>query len=46
VLWNQAVHRERDVAANRPDTIIKNKKEKTCTLINVAILADRNIVQN
>jgi hypothetical protein len=25
--------------------IIKNKKEKTCTLINVAISADRNVVQ-
>jgi len=23
---------------------MKNKKEKTCTLIDVAILADRNVV--
>ena len=30
---------------NRPDIIIKNKKEKTCTLIDVAIPADRNVVQ-
>jgi len=45
VLWNQAVHREREVTANRPDIIIKNKKEKTCTLIDVAIPADRNVVQ-
>ena len=43
VLWNQAVHREREVTANRPDIIIKNKKEKTCTLIDVAIPADRNL---
>jgi hypothetical protein len=28
-----------------PDIIIKNKKEKTCTLIDVAIPADRNGVQ-
>jgi len=27
------------------DIIIKNNKEKTCTLIDVAIPADRNIVQ-
>jgi hypothetical protein len=40
VLWNQAVH-----TANRPDIIIKNKKEKTCTLIDVAVPADRNVVQ-
>ena len=45
VLWNQEVHTDREVAANRPDIIIKNKKEKTCTLIDVAIPADRNVVQ-
>jgi hypothetical protein len=37
VLWNQAAHTEREVTANRPDIIIKNKKEKTCRLIDVAI---------
>jgi len=45
VLWNQAVHTDREVTANRPEIIIKNKKEKTCTLIEVAIPADRNVVQ-
>ena len=45
VLWNQAVHRDGEVTANRPDIIIKNKKEKTCKLIDVAIPADRNVVQ-
>jgi hypothetical protein len=36
---------DREVTANRPDIIIKNQKEKTCTLIDVAIPADRNVVQ-
>ena len=27
VLWNQVVHTDREVTANRPDIIIKNKKE-------------------
>jgi len=45
VLWNQAGHTDREVTANKPDIIIKNKKEKTCTLIDVAIPADRNVVQ-
>jgi len=45
VLWNQAVHTDREVTANRPDKIIKNKKEKTCTMIDVAIPVDRNVVQ-
>ena len=45
LLWNQAVHTDREVTANRPDIIIKNKKDKTCTLIDVAVPADRNVVQ-
>jgi hypothetical protein len=45
VLWNQAVHIDRKVTANRPNIILKNKKENTCTLINVAIPKDRNVVQ-
>jgi hypothetical protein len=35
----------REVTANRPDKIIKKEKEKTCILINVAIPADRNVIQ-
>jgi hypothetical protein len=45
VLWNQAVHTDRKDTANRPDIKIKNKKEKTCTLMDVAVPADRNVVQ-
>jgi len=45
VLWNQAVHTERDDRANRPDIKLRNKEQKTCTLIDVAIPADRNVVQ-
>ena len=43
VLWNQAVHTDREVTANKPDIIIKNKKEKICTLVDVAKPADRNV---
>ena len=39
------MHTDREVTANRPVIIIKNKKEKTCTLIDVAIPAERNVVQ-
>ena len=45
MLWNQAIHTDREVTANRPDIIIKNQKEKTCILIDVARPADRNVVQ-
>jgi hypothetical protein len=43
VLWNQSVRTHTEVTANRTDMIIKNKKEKTCTLIDVAIPADRGV---
>jgi hypothetical protein len=36
VLWNQTVHTDRKITANRADIIIKNNKERTCTLIDVA----------
>jgi len=39
----QYTHRE--VTTNGSDIIIKNKKEKTCMLIDAAIPADRNVVQ-
>ena len=45
MLWNQAVHTDGEFTANRPDIIIKNKKEKTCILIDMAIPAHRNVAQ-
>jgi uncharacterized protein YabN with tetrapyrrole methylase and pyrophosphatase domain len=35
VLWNQVVHTDREVTANRPDIKIKKKKEKTYILRTV-----------
>jgi hypothetical protein len=31
--------------ANRPDIIIKNKEDKTCLVIDVAIPSDKNVIQ-
>jgi hypothetical protein len=45
LLRNQVIHSDREVMANRLDIIIKNKKEKTCLLIDVVIPADRNGIQ-
>jgi hypothetical protein len=45
VLWNQGVQTDREVLANRPDIIIKDKKDKICLLIDVAIPSDRNAIQ-
>jgi len=41
----KGVHTDREVTANRPDIIIKNKTKKTRILTDVAIPADRNVVQ-
>jgi len=45
VLWKQGVHTDREVKANKPHIIIRNKKEKTCTLKYTAILAHKCFVQ-
>jgi hypothetical protein len=29
---------------NRPDIIVKNKKDKTCLLTDVAIPSDKNVI--
>jgi hypothetical protein len=39
------VHTDREVTTNKPNIVSNNKKEETCVLINVAIPADRNFVQ-
>jgi hypothetical protein len=45
VIWNQGVQTGREVVANKPDIIIKNKKEKKWILIDVAIPAYRNVTK-
>jgi hypothetical protein len=45
VLLNKGVHTDKEVTADRPDIIIKKKEQKTCTLIDVAVPADRNVTQ-
>jgi hypothetical protein len=45
MLWNHGGQADRKVLVNRPDIIVKNKKDSTCLLIGVAILSDKNIIQ-
>ena len=45
VLYNQGVNTGREGTAKRRDITTKNKKEKTCILIDVAIPADRNVTR-
>ena len=43
MLWNQAVHTDTEVTANRPDIIIR--KVKACIFTDVTISADSNVTQ-
>ena len=40
ILWDMPIHTERTIAANRPDIVLKNKKDKTCLLIDMTIPLD------
>ena len=42
ILWYTPIHTERTIAANRPDIVLKNKKDKTCLLIYMTIPLDTN----
>ena len=36
------IHTDREISANHPDFVIKNNRDKKCTLIDVAIPSDKN----
>ena len=42
ILCDMQVHTYKTIKANKPDIIIKDKQEKTCVLIDMAIPSDRN----
>jgi len=45
VSWNQSVHTNREVMANRVDRIIKNNTEKNIHTSRCGNTADRNVTQ-
>ena len=36
------IHTDKTIKANKPDIVIKDKKEKTCLLIDMAVPSERN----
>lgn len=42
ILYDMLIHMDRTISANRLDIIVKDKRDKICTLIDVAIPTDRN----
>ena len=42
ILWDMPIHTDRTIAANRLDIVLKNKKDKTCLLIDMTTPLDTN----
>lgn len=42
IMWDFAIQTDRTIKANRPDIVVRDKKLKTCQIIDVAIPQDRN----
>ena len=36
------IQTDREITANRPDIVVKNKKERTCQLIEISVPTERN----
>lgn len=45
IIWDTQVQTDRSIKANKPDIIIKDKKRRTCQLIDVAIPSDYNVTE-
>ena len=40
ILWNISIHTEREIAAIKPDIIIRDQTIKKCQMINMAVKSD------
>jgi len=45
ILWNQQVQTDRTIPNNKPDIIIRDNEKGTCTLIDITISGDRNVIE-
>ena len=44
VLWDMAVNTDKEIKANRPDIIIKNRQQKTCLMIDLTVPFEKKIL--
>lgn len=42
ILWDMPIQTDKEIKANRPDIVVKDKKERTCLLIDMSIPTERN----
>jgi hypothetical protein len=43
IIWIRGLHADREVVANMPHIKFRNKREKTCILMDAVVPADRNV---
>lgn len=43
ILWDFPIQTDRTIQANRPDIVIKDRKNKQCFLIDMSVPSDRNV---
>ena len=43
ILWDIPIHTDREIKANRPDIIVKDKEQKQCYLIDMTVPSERNV---
>ena len=43
ILWDYSTQTVRNIKANKPEIAVKDKREKTCKLVDVKIHADKNV---
>ncbi len=43
ILWDLTIHTDRTVQANRPDILIKDRKNNSCLLIDMSVPSDRKV---
>ena len=42
ILWDMPIQTDKEIKANRPEIVVKHKKERTCQLIDMSIPTERN----
>ena len=42
ILWDMQIQTDKEIAANSPDIVIKDHKNKICKLIGMAVPSDRS----
>ena len=42
ILWDTPIQTDKEIKANRTGMVVKDKKERTCLLIDMSILTERN----